>query len=294
MQGSAFDRRRPAKDFRWTVLSFLCVATVSIGALGTPVWSETHDDGGGHTDADDSGHSDSGHDGGKGPKGGGNHGSDDTDSGGHSGASGRGSDDHGDDSEGDDHGGGSEGKGRGGQSSQAGQGNQGGQKGGGAGAGAGGSGRPVWAQEGIPEVELGRLNVVRSPTRVLDRALDEALSGFTAREAAFYRLDLDDMVRELSQHWDDVNFIDSPLQNLALFRDAADGRSVLRDVGIVTDNNTLLAVFLGTASDKAIPITADTVTAVSMMLDQPLSPAQAAALAADAERIRRAVLAGHG
>jgi len=82
---------------------------------------------------------------------------------------------------------------------------------------------------------------------VLDRALDEALSGFTAKEAAFYRLDLDGRVRELSQQWDDVNFIDSPLQNLALFRDAADGRSVLRDVGIVTDNNTLLAVFLGTA-----------------------------------------------
>ena len=38
-------------------------------------------------------------------------------------------------------------------------------------AGSGGSegGKPAWAQEGIPEVELGRLNVARSPDKVLDQ-----------------------------------------------------------------------------------------------------------------------------
>ena len=281
MQGNTFDRRAPVMAFGRTILSVIYVAAIGTSVLATPAWSETHVDGGGHTDGDDSGHDggrgstgghtdgdDSGHDGGTGSAGGIN-------SGGHTDS---------DDNHNDGASGGSSGQGA----------QSGGQNGGNAGSGATGNGRPVWAQEGIPEVELGRLNVVRSPTRVLDRALDEALSGFTAKEAAFYRLDLDAMITELSKNWDGVSFIDSPLQNLALFRDAADGSSVLRDVGIVTDNNTLLAVFLGTASDKTIPITADTVTAVSAMLNQPLTPAQAAALAEDAELIRRAVLAGHG
>lgn len=276
MQGSAFDRRPPFTAF---VRTALYVAVVSTGTLATPVWSDTHVEGDGHTTADDAGH-DAGHDGGRGSQGGDDHGADDTHSSGKGGASGQGGDGH--------DGGGTDGKGGGeGQGNSGNQGNQGGQQ-------SGGNGRPVWAQDGLPEVELGRLNVVRSPTRVLDRALDEALSGFTEKQAAFYRLDLDAMVRELSQHWDDVTFIDSPLQNLALFRDAADGKSVLRDVGIVTDNDTLLAAFLGTASDKTIPITADTVLAVTAILDHPVTAAQAAALAVDAERIRRAVLAGHG
>jgi len=41
-------------------------------------------------------------------------------------------------------------------------------------------GRPVWAQEGIPEVELGRLNMARAPAHVLMRALDEAVLRFDA------------------------------------------------------------------------------------------------------------------
>ena len=154
--------------------------------------------------------------------------------------------------------------------------------------------KPVWAQEGIPEVELGRLNVARSPEQVLDRAYTEALSSFTPEVAAFYNLDLAAMERELSTNWDNVQFIDSPLQNLALMRDALDGQSVLQQVGITTDNGTLLAVFLGTASDKAVPVTTETALAVSTILDQPLTAADAEALAEDAERIRQAILAGHG
>lgn len=41
--------------------------------------------------------------------------------------------------------------------------------------GSGTRGKPTWAQEGIPEVELGRLNVARSPSNVLDRQLAEVL-----------------------------------------------------------------------------------------------------------------------
>lgn len=162
------------------------------------------------------------------------------------------------------------------------------------GGGRAGGDRSVWAQEGIPEVELGRLNVARSPSRVLDRAFSEALASFTPEVAAFYRLDLNDMVDELSGNWDSVKLIDSPLQNLALMRDALDGTSVLSTQGIATDNDTLLAVFLGTASDKAIPVSADTATAISAILGVPLSPADAAALAEKAERIRQAIFQGHG
>jgi hypothetical protein len=77
-------------------------------------------------------------------------------------------------------------------------------------------------------------------------------------------------------------------------RDALDGTSVLVTSGISRDNDALLAVFLGTASDKSVPITADTALAVSTILGQPLSRDEAAALAEDAERIRQAIVQGHG
>lgn len=54
-------------------------------------------------------------------------------------------------------------------------------------AGSGGSdgGKPVWAQEGIPEVELGRLSVARSPDKVLDKALAEAVASLTPEIIAY-------------------------------------------------------------------------------------------------------------
>jgi hypothetical protein len=102
------------------------------------------------------------------------------------------------------------------------------------------------------------------------------------------------MEASLRDDWDNVQFIDSPLQNLALMRDALDGNSVLMSSGISGDNDALLAVFLGTASDKSVPITADTALAVSTILGQPLSRDEAEALAEDAERIRQAIVEGHG
>lgn len=187
-----------------------------------------------------------------------------------------------------------------------GQGGQGGHQGGGAagqgkgqgqgqGGTQGGGGRPVWAKEGIPEVELGRLNVSRSPDQVLQRAYDEALASLSPEMATFYSMSINAMVYELSTNFDNVSYIDSPLQNLALLKDALDGTSVLTSTGEITNStDTLMAAFLGVASDKNLPITANTVTAVTTILGIPLSPTQAAKLAADAEAIRIAVLAGHG
>jgi hypothetical protein len=164
-----------------------------------------------------------------------------------------------------------------------------------AGQGQDGAGRPVWAREGIPAVELGRLSVVRSPDQVLDRAFNEALAGFSAEMAAFYNLTLDQMIERLSLDWDNVQFIDSPLQNLALLRDALGGASVLNSLPAVSnDTATLMAAFLGTASDKTLPITADTVIAVTTILGTPVTGAAASTLAERADAIRVAILAGHG
>ena len=291
--------RDPAR--RWAVAGGLVAASAALLLLGSAVipaampgaaWA--HEDGG----AED-GHEDGGHSGGSGRGKGGSHddGHDDSshddtegghESGGKGGRGGSKGGGHDDGAEGGHEGGGGEGRG----GSEGGGEGDGGSRG--QGAGAGGAGRPGWAQEGIPEVELGRLNVARSPDHVLDRAYAEALSTFSEDVAAFYRLDLAAMERELATNWDNIRIIDSPLQNLALLRDALDGRSVLRDAGIETDNNTLLAVFLGTASDKSMPVTTDTALAISAILGRPLSQSEAAALAEQAERIRQAILEGHG
>jgi hypothetical protein len=300
-------RRDPAR--RLALAGGLVAAAAALLLLGTAVipsvmpgaaWA--HEDGGAEDGGADAGHEDGGHEdggqsGGSGRGKGGSHdeGHDDSshddtegghESGGKGGRAGSKGGGHDDGAEGGHEGGGGEGRG--------GPGGGGEGDGGGRGQGAGGAGRPVWAQEGIPEVELGRLNVARSPDHVLDRAYAEALSTFSEEVAAFYRLDLASMERELATNWDNIRIIDSPLQNLALLRDALDGNSALREVGITTDNDTLLAVFLGTASDKSMPVTTDTALAISAILGQPLSQTEAAALAEEAERIRQAILEGHG
>ncbi|MBI1170085.1 hypothetical protein GC209_01685 [bacterium] len=155
-------------------------------------------------------------------------------------------------------------------------------------------GKPVWAQEGIPEVELGRLNVSRSPDHVLQRAYDEALASVSPEMISFYNLPLDQKIDQLSLSFDTVAYIDSPLQNLALLKDALDGQTNLASLGVTTSAEQLEAVFLGVASDKTVPITTNTVIAVTTILGTPVTGDAAAKLAADAEAVRIAILAGHG
>lgn len=157
-----------------------------------------------------------------------------------------------------------------------------------------GGGKPVWAQEGIPEVELGRLNVARSPDHVLQRAYDEAIASVSPEMISFYNLTLDQAVEQLSLNFDNIAYIDSPLQNLALLKDTLDGESKLSTMGVTSSPEQLEAIFLGVASDKTVPITPDSVIAVTTILGSPVTGADAEKLAADAEAIRIAVLAGHG
>lgn len=251
--------------------------------------------------AQDDGHGGGGGSGGQGgsgqgaggPGGGGSGGHDDggdhEDGGGHDGGSGGGGHDGGEGHEG----GAGQGQGGQGQGGQGGSGEGGQGQGGPGGQGEGSAGRPPWAAEGIPEVELGRLNVARSPAHVLDRAYAEALAQL-AGMATFYNLSLEQMIAQLSQNWDNVMLLDSPLQNLAIFRDALDGSLDLSAYGISNDRETLMAVAIGIASDKTIPVTPETVYAVSVILEMPLSQDEATAIAAQAEAIRVAVLTGHG
>jgi hypothetical protein len=164
-------------------------------------------------------------------------------------------------------------------------------------AGSGGTsgGKPVWAQEGIPEVELGRLNVARSPDSVLQRAFNEALASLTPDMVAFYNLSTSEMIELLTFHFDDATYIASPLQNLALLKEALDGTSVLNTLGVTTDPDTLMAIFLAVASDKeGDGPTALLVEAVTTILGTPITGDAAAALAAEAQAIWVAVVAGHG
>lgn len=123
--------------------------------------------------------------------------------------------------------------------------------------------RPVWAGGGIPEdVELGRLNVARSPEHVLNKALNEAHEALQADPTA-------------KPH--------SPLQNLALYKEALSGQSQW--------TVEQAAAFLGAAADKNIPITADTVRALNTIMGLPTDNAEGLAQAAD--QVRQDLKAAH-
>lgn len=165
--------------------------------------------------------------------------------------------------------------------------------GGGAGSGGSDGGKPVWAQEGIPEVELGRLNVARAPEHVLMRQLDEALASYTADMATFYNMTLVEYVTALQTDYDAVLRLDSPLMNLALYKTLIINGATPLD-GVANSVDTLAAIFIGTASDKLVEVSPDTVNALNAILGLPtLSDAEAAALAANADDVREAISLGH-
>ena len=157
----------------------------------------------------------------------------------------------------------------------------------------------MWAQEGIPEVELGRLNVSRAHGSVLARAEGEALATYSKPMTALYNLDADQAAALLRANFSDVSRYDSPLQNLALYKDlmiSGDTRLRTIDPDLAPASQLdLAAIFLGTASDKTIPISEDTVTALNRILGLvELSPEDRSTLATKAETVREAILEGHG
>lgn len=171
-------------------------------------------------------------------------------------------------------------------------------------------GRPAWAKEGIPEVELGRLSVARAPSHVLDHAFSEVTSNWPTTSATIitladgtqltvtqlYSMTASEFANIVANNYDAVTRIDSPLENLSLLKNllANDGTTALTGVQPASTDD-LAAIFLGSASDKTIPINTDTVTAVNTILKLPtLTPEQTADIAAKAEEVRDAILTGHG
>jgi len=157
-------------------------------------------------------------------------------------------------------------------------------------------GKPTWAQEGIPEVELGRLSVARSPEKVLLKALAESLANFTPEMVSLYDMTAEDAANLLKTQYDTVVRIDSPLENLALYQELlSDGSTQLPGV-TPASRNDLAAILLGSASDKTVAVTEDTVKAVSIILgvQDNLTASDITEIATKAEDVRAAISEGHG
>ena len=113
--------------------------------------------------------------------------------------------------------------------------------------------------------------------------------------AALYNLPAEQAAALLQARFADVERFDSPLQNLALYKDVMTfGATQLPGVKPASQLD-LAAIFLGSASDKTVPISEDTVTAVNTILGlMEMEPADRATLAEKAEIVREGILAGHG
>jgi len=108
----------------------------------------------------------------------------------------------------------------------------------------------------LQEVEFERLNLARAPSSVLDYALDEALR--TLALDADGEVETDAAGRLVIVDSDGTEYtIDSPRENLSLFRAALTGADwTLQDA----------AAFLGSASSKTQEITVDTVVYLNTIL----------------------------
>lgn len=163
---------------------------------------------------------------------------------------------------------------------------------GGAGTGSSG-GKPIWAQEGIPEVELGRLNVARAPAKLLDKSLVTALTTLNTlvatTDSLYEAATLEAAVAMLAAS---ATRIDSPIENLAMLKDfLADG--LLGSFDPTMSDADFAALLLGSAADKTVPITADTVKAMSVLLGVTF-PDSDAVIAADADLVRSTINIAHG
>ena len=105
------------------------------------------------------------------------------------------------------------------------------------------------------EVEFGRLNIGRAPTKVIDHALDEALSKITAVDPTLLALDPAGRITV------DGVTIDSPLENLALYIGVMTGdQTVLAALDSLPGDPLVLApALLGAAADKTGEISVDLV-----------------------------------
>ena len=119
--------------------------------------------------------------------------------------------------------------------------------------------RPVWAQGGIPEVELGRLNVARVPEHTLQKALEKAQAELLA---------------------DPTAEIHAPMQNIALYKNA-----------VLQGDLNQAAQYLGFATEKRAPVSAEMVEAVNIILG--ISVPDNGVMANMADQVRMSILEAH-
>ncbi len=125
------------------------------------------------------------------------------------------------------------------------------------------------------EVELGRLSVGRSPSRVLSAQLEEAIKSINTATA----ITLDAAGRIVLTTADGIKTIDLPLENLALYVElintgtiAGLDASKLATLGIVADGTVsatelkIASSFFAAASDKTIPVTIDSIVYMNTIL----------------------------
>lgn len=133
------------------------------------------------------------------------------------------------------------------------------------------------------EVEFGRLNIARSPSKVLDHALSEALSKLDG--LIITPANVDDYTDPAGRLVDaDGNTIDSPLESLALYQALIDGmvndegNIVIRDGDLTLTVNSTIAMDLAASafaagSDKTGELNVDEVAYISGFLDVDISAA---------------------
>ncbi len=155
--------------------------------------------------------------------------------------------------------------------------------------------RPPWASPDFPEIELGRLNVARAPNFVLQRAWSHAEEENSAAMAVLYQATAEQAAELLVADYANVSRFHSPVQNLALYQAIMTFGSIEFFTFETQSYLDLAAIFLGSASEKTIPITQDTVVALNRILGlNAMAPDEQALLAAKAELVREAILTGHG
>lgn len=165
------------------------------------------------------------------------------------------------------------------------------------GSGGRDGGKPIWASEGIPEGDYGRLNVARAPQHVRDQALAEALN--TVTNWSLYLLTLTEAADAIyASNTTPIVRVDSPTQSIALYQ------AVLRDGSIPAIGGgsafVQAAIFLASASDKTKIVTTNTVIAMNTILGvtNPINPATGVKatdeeMAVAAESIRLAIQTAH-
>jgi len=163
------------------------------------------------------------------------------------------------------------------------------------GSGGKDGGKPIWASEGIPEGDYGRLNVARAPQHTRDQALAEALATIT--DWSLYTKTLDQAVAAVyASNTTPIVRVDSPTQSLALYQSVLKNSTLIVKDGVVVPGSTLTqaAIFLASASDKTKIITTNTVIAMNTILGV-TNPSGVTneQMAAAAESVRLAIQVAH-